>query len=242
MKYVKKNTKTPLTKDLLVREKTVNKLTVKEISKKYGWSEPTIARRLKEFGIRYPRKDVTKRLSKEEFYDMYYVQDLSIKEILKKYDCTYTGTLAKKRKEWGFPIRTDKHKSNNRVRAIEAIRKHPFLYGSVLSSIKTGAKTRGLEVKITLEDIWRKFQDQNMKCALTGEILSFPRTSDDLDNHREKHRASVDRINSALGYTFDNIQIIDKDINLMKSYHSQEKFIEICHKVSNFNKDKNTWS
>ena len=43
--------------------------------------------------------------------------------------------------------------------------------------------------------------------------------------------ASLDRIDSKLGYTSNNIQWVHKDLNYMKSDLDQSVFIEWCRKV-----------
>lgn len=76
-------------------------------------------------------------------------------------------------------------------------------------------------VKITKEFAWDLFQKQNKKCALSGLDLV-------ISNDHKNNTASIDRINSAKGYTEDNVQWVHKDINIMKNRFEQEYFIYMC--------------
>lgn len=72
------------------------------------------------------------------------------------------------------------------------------------------------------EYLWELFLKQNRECALTGIQISF-----------ENNTASLDRINSDIGYEKNNVQWVHKDVNLMKNWFPQDYFIDMCLKVSN---------
>ncbi len=105
--------------------------------------------------------------------------------------------------------------------------------GKVWSKIKSGAKSRNLEFSISVKYAWNLFLEQNRQCSLTGRDLVFAETSEKQDSGHTT--ASLDRIDSALGYTENNIQWVHKDINQMKWTLSQEDFILLCKEVSNYN-------
>lgn len=92
------------------------------------------------------------------------------------------------------------------------------------------AALREIEFEITIEDVWNKYILQNKVCALSGIQIGWEPVG-------AIHTASIDRINSAIGYTLDNIQIVHKDINFMKQQFSQERFVELCKLVA----DKVKW-
>lgn len=99
------------------------------------------------------------------------------------------------------------------------------------NSMKNGAAIRNLEFNITIEYIWELFIKQSRKCALSGIDL---RTLT-----RYKRTASLDRIDNTKGYIEGNLQWIHKDINIMKRDHTQEYFIDICNKISDYQRNKN---
>lgn len=74
---------------------------------------------------------------------------------------------------------------------------------------------------ITIEDAYNKLEEQGFKCALTGIDLPWS----------DKSGMSIDRIDSSIGYEIDNIQIVHKDVNVMKNHFDQNYFIEVCRRV-----------
>jgi hypothetical protein len=72
--------------------------------------------------------------------------------------------------------------------------------------------------------------EQNQRCALSGQELSFSRNS----RNKKDSTASLDRIDSLDGYVIGNVQWIHKDINRMKSDFDEKHFIDICHMIAKF--------
>lgn len=93
-----------------------------------------------------------------------------------------------------------------------------------------GAAIRSIEVNITIQDIEDQLQSQDFKCALTGRSLVFG------FRPIAEYTASVDRIDSKLGYLKNNIQILHKDVNFSKQSYSQDEFILMCKEVAEHNK------
>lgn len=90
----------------------------------------------------------------------------------------------------------------------------------------TRKRKKNWPFKITIEQAWDLFLKQDRRCALSGMELFFGKKG------KDKHTATLDRIDSNKGYTSDNVQWIHKDINWMKNSFDQDYFIEICRKVS----------
>lgn len=86
---------------------------------------------------------------------------------------------------------------------------------------------RRLSGGLTADAIWQLYLRQDRKCALTGlEIwLPKPRT-------KSRGTASLDRIDSGVGYVPGNVQWVHKDVNRMKNAYPQQWFIEICRMVA----------
>jgi len=103
---------------------------------------------------------------------------------------------------------------------------------SWFNKFKTGAETRGLVWEVTLDDIADVMEQQDFRCALTGEPIEFPEVG-----HPEQVPASIDRIDSDKGYIKGNIQLVLRKVNMMKQSYSQEEFIEVCRKVANYRKE-----
>lgn len=98
--------------------------------------------------------------------------------------------------------------------------------GNFFSSVKCCANKRNILFDITIQDIWDKYVSQNKKCYLSGVDIDFQPCCE---------TASVDRIDSSLFYTKDNIAISHKDINKIKSSHNIKDFINQCESVYGFN-------
>lgn len=106
-------------------------------------------------------------------------------------------------------------------------------FHSVIHRAASGRKSRyAIEKKleIDIQFIWDLFLKQGRKCALSGIVLSFPKSGNKED--MKASTASLDRIDSLKGYTKDNVQWVHKDINRMKNIYSQEYFINMCKAVS----------
>ena len=89
-------------------------------------------------------------------------------------------------------------------------------------------------MKTVLEDIYEMWVKQDKKCKLSGLDINFK----NINTKKTRHRfdlvctASLDRIDSKKGYTLDNIQLVHKDINMMKKEYNQKYFIEMCKLVT----------
>jgi hypothetical protein len=92
-------------------------------------------------------------------------------------------------------------------------------------SLIVSARKRELPFEISIEKVYKLFIRQNRKCSLTGWDIRLSPT------RRGIQTASLDRINSLLGYTIDNVQWVHKDVNKSKYTHTQSRFFEICEAV-----------
>lgn len=92
------------------------------------------------------------------------------------------------------------------------------------SKVKSRAKKKKIPFTISIEEMFRKLEVQNFKCALTGLDINFY-------NRAGTITASLDRKDSSKGYLKNNIQWVLKDINTMKNVFSEEYFLSLCHKV-----------
>lgn len=82
------------------------------------------------------------------------------------------------------------------------------------SGKKSGRKS--VDIDITKDYIVRLFRKQEGKCAISGQKIVLG------------VNASLDRIDSSLGYIKGNVQWVNKDVNLMKGMFSLDRFLEVC--------------
>lgn len=105
---------------------------------------------------------------------------------------------------------------------------HKGIRISWFNRFKISAELRGICFEISIDDISFIYEKQNRLCALTGWEIYFPEIG-----HPQKTDASIDRIDSKMGYTLNNVQLIHKKVNMMKQSYTQEEFKEVCIAVYN---------
>lgn len=120
--------------------------------------------------------------------------------------------------------RTKRGKNNSNFKGVGEIR------SVFLSRLRFQAKRRNKEFDITIDDLSDIFEKQNHKCAISDIPLILPEIH--MDIYSKKCNMSIDRIDSSKGYTKDNIQWVDKDVNMAKQSLSMKEFIELCRKVA----------
>jgi hypothetical protein len=95
------------------------------------------------------------------------------------------------------------------------------------------ARARDLKLEITIQEAWDLFLFQDRKCKLSGVVLTFGMAPNYKNNKNHVEcTASLDRIDSSLGYTMSNVQWVHKWINIMKNDMSDDEFVGWCQKVS----------
>lgn len=109
--------------------------------------------------------------------------------------------------------------SNNRVDEYTGLREH-------LNRVKNGG--RGKEYNITLEDLKIQWEAQDGICPYTGVALIQPR---DMNGESLIYMASLDRVDSDLGYVVGNIQFISASANFAKNKLTHTEMIEFCRLI-----------
>jgi hypothetical protein len=104
---------------------------------------------------------------------------------------------------------------------------------SWFNQFKAGAELRGLIWNLSLDDLADLYEEQKQRCALTDLDIAFP-----LVGHPQKALASIDRIDSNVGYTIENIQWVHKDVNLMKQNLSEDILLKLCKQIVEYKKLK----
>ena len=89
--------------------------------------------------------------------------------------------------------------------------------------------TRTISCSITPEYVRQIYHQQQGKCVYTGVELVPP------NRHTRLHDSnivSVDRIDSSLGYVEGNIQLVTKQVNMMKQSMSHAEFVLLCRIIT----------
>lgn len=217
--------------------------TYREIAKVFGTYYQTIARKLKDAGIK-PRKSGRRRK-----FNIQTGQKINgftiIKEKLKinknnqyriYYDCLcdcgrvfelYRGDIKRQKACHvckGINISKAKFKGFNEIS------------GDLFTTIKKSAEIRNLTFDLSIEFLWELFINQQRKCNLTGVDISFAISRQKKD--RNTRTASLDRIDSSLGYTKNNVQWIHKEVNYLKMNKKEQDLLYWCKLIYIYNKDK----
>ena len=101
------------------------------------------------------------------------------------------------------------------------------LSGSRMYWLTRHATRRDIPFKVTKEYLWRLFEKQSKRCALSGIELVFGRKS-----RSNETTASLDRIDSTKGYIKGNVQWVHKDVNRIKWQFDQDYFLSLCTRIA----------
>lgn len=90
---------------------------------------------------------------------------------------------------------------------------------SWFNTFSKSAYTRGINFYLTIDDVANQLEYQNHLCYYTGLDIST------INGIRVM---SIDRTDSNLCYTKENIKMVHKDVNFMKGSMSHDDFLEKC--------------
>jgi hypothetical protein len=93
---------------------------------------------------------------------------------------------------------------------------------------RTNALIRRIDWDVSFDYLAELLIEQDFKCALTGW---------DIHAMEVNSPASLDRIDSSIGYVEGNLQWVNSKVNMMKQQYSQDDFIKVCLAVA----DKVKW-
>lgn len=126
---------------------------------------------------------------------------------------------------------TSKTNTNIRTKKFEGISGDWWTKRVVRNLRSRGERRKILGVTVTIQYAWELFLKQGRKCALSNVDLVISKKT-------HENTASIDRIDSNIGYHPNNIQWVHKDVNRMKSVYSEEYFIELCKKIAEHDNNK----
>lgn len=97
-----------------------------------------------------------------------------------------------------------------------------------LNKMRSRSKRKGFEYDLDEEFLQTIWNNQEGKCALTGIELILRTTN----STRCPTAASLDRIDSKLGYIKNNVQFLALSVNYAKSDFSDEEFKEFLFSIN----------
>lgn len=214
-----------ITKELLINEYSLNNKRVVDIANNTGYSYSYVQSLIKKYKIKRRRHynniigNVYDKLTVTEFS---HVNDTG--QSFWKCECK-CGKYKIIRASSLVNGDTTSCGCNYILRIGELSRKH-------VHNIKNHAISRNLEFSLTDSEMWELYVVQNKKCKLSGIDIIF-----DINCPRNT-TASLDRIDSSVGYITNNIQWVHKDVNKLKSDFNQEYFLKIIDKIHSYQHQK----
>jgi hypothetical protein len=95
-------------------------------------------------------------------------------------------------------------------------------------SARTRAKRKNITFDITVEDLERIYKEQDGKCFYSDITMSI--VPEDMD--KKHYSMSVERIDSARGYTYDNVVLLCCVVNNMKNDLSLTDFRDVILRIA----------
>lgn len=216
-----------LTKDFLEEQYIKQKKSKAQLAREIKCSVHTLNSYLDSFGIKkqniYDNKNLSgKRFGRLLVLSLTHRDKHQKRHYLCRCDCGVEKTIA------GSALRRNLTLSCGCLRHEKLHTGYKDLSSSRWRRIKEQAFSRGIEFDVTQEYIWSIFEQQKRKCKFTGVDITFHCDS----NKPNEQTASIDRIDSNIGYIEGNIQIIHKSINLMKSFLEEKEFLSWCNLIA----------
>jgi hypothetical protein len=165
-------------------------------------------------------------ISKEFLEEHYVRQQKSANQICEELKIKSKTVIFRLLKKFNIPRNSKEGKPNkNTVKFGE-------IHQSYLYLLKNRANRKKIDFDLDGDYLWKLFLQQNKKCALSGLVLVFPKAWG--IKSKTQITASLDRINSSIGYIRGNVQWVHKTINTMKMNLSDKQFIYFCKKVAKY--------
>jgi transposase len=224
----KPNKNSIINEDVLYKLYIVDNLRIRDISKKFNISERYISDKLKSFNIlrkRSIKNDLTIDLTGKIFGRLTVLELNDENKWICNCKCGENIILSANNL-------LNKNKSVKSCGCSRAKNTNwKIIPPYITNNLPKKAKSRGIEYNLTAEYLENLFIKQNKCCALSGVNLIFSRSRTKILT-----TASLDRIDSNIGYIEGNVQWIHKQINIAKHVISNDEFIKWCKLVAEFKK------
>jgi CRISPR/Cas system Type II protein with McrA/HNH and RuvC-like nuclease domain len=92
------------------------------------------------------------------------------------------------------------------------------------TKLKQSLKRHLIHNSLKLEDLLNAYSTQNGKCFYSGRTMTL--------KSNDPNSLSIDRIDSSIGYTVDNIVLCCSIVNYMKQEYKYGDFITLCNEIS----------
>lgn len=120
--------------------------------------------------------------------------------------------------------------NSERINEQRKARRNSSVRGRMLAicgNARQRAKSKDWGFNLTLDYLCGLWEIQEGKCAISGLPMSLQKE----DKRWSSNMVSLDRIDSSLGYTKDNVWLVCTRVNFAKGTQSYEDFVEMCRHV-----------
>jgi DNA-binding CsgD family transcriptional regulator len=223
-----------ISKEQLEQMYVVKNMTALGISQILGCNERTVSKKLRNYGIKTKRNE--KRSQKIDLCGQKIGRLNIIRRLSPASKTTPSEVLWECKCKCGNTIVTNSCNLLKRKRGTKSCgcaKSHiewKIIPLFVWSTIIGKARYRGIDFEISREYGEMLFEKQKGLCALSGIPIIMPKIK------KQKRTASLDRIDSKIGYVPGNVQWVHNRINSMKSSMNENDFIELCRLVASHNK------
>lgn len=170
-----------------------------------------------------------------EIFDYWTVIDNNVKNVYKKARSILCKCKCGKESYVQIPALINKLSKGCPCRAIDKNREKRNYIGDISETfwgrIQKSAKKRNIFFSITKEYAWDLFLKQNKKCKLSGLEIVIEKSLNRKKGY-SNITASLDRINSSLGYIEGNVQWVHKDVNYIKQDLEESYFKKLCKLIT----------
>lgn len=131
-------------------------------------------------------------------------------------------------------LRLQAYRSKNRKRISAWWSKSPR--GMIGKGRQMALKRRPTDNAVTLDELMAMWSSQNGKCVVSGVTMTWGQ------GKTQPTSISIDRVDSALGYTKDNVRLICYQANSFKNRWSDQQMIAMAKSIVNHtNPEKMHW-
>jgi hypothetical protein len=92
---------------------------------------------------------------------------------------------------------------------------------------KSARKHSGKEWKISPDDLLRRWEEQEGRCALSGVFMTWTKDG----NGKKEMNISIDRIHPHIGYIPSNVQLVCNRINILKHNLTEDELYWWCKNI-----------
>ena len=147
--------------------------------------------------------------------EQWYSQEAWDNRIKKQKEFIKTDKSKEYQKQW-YLKNKDKKLKQSKVNSKKLVEEYPLR--ALLSSIKSGAKTRNLDFEITYKFIQELWVNQKGLCYYTNIPMKLTA------RQKNPYQVSIDRMDSSLGYTEENTVLCCQCVNYMKNDYLLKDF------------------